>query len=81
VAISAECLLLGETLAISTEDTYKQLKETTQRAVCDGWKKRPSTWIIRAKCVYTNPYWKDPYIPRETQHRLRSKILAQRRNK
>lgn len=37
---------------------------------CDGWKRRPETWVIFSEGVHKSPYWHDPYIPRKTQLKL-----------
>jgi hypothetical protein len=59
------CLLLGQTLTL-TNDAYPDLAR-----FCDGWKRRPKTWNICTQGVKNNPFWRDPYIPRKTQLKLR----------
>jgi len=62
-----ECLLLGRTMAMCSGGNADLAR------VCDGWKRRPSTW---KHVVLVNPYWSDPYITRESQLRMRSRVCA-----
>jgi len=62
------CLFLGRDLGISNMDT--DLIHWARERICDGWKRRPSTWNIYSEGVHKSPYWHDPYIPRKTQLKL-----------
>ena len=72
-SITTDCLLLGRTLAI--DDNAGEAICLSMHRICDGWKKRPSTWEIQSFGVDNSPYWKDPYIPRATQERLRGQVM------
>jgi len=66
------CLLLGRTLGIG-DDIYGDLAR-----ICDGWKRRPKTWNIYTQGTETNPFWKDPYISRKTQLKLRGEKIEKK---
>ena len=76
VAITSNCLLLGHTLGIHTDDgeALGWLVCAARERVCDAWKRRPKTWETYSKGTDASPYWVDPYIPRETQIRLAKRL-------
>lgn len=62
---TTECLLLGRGLGCDTGHYADRAR------FCEGWKRRPKTWAIRAD---KNPYFDDAYISRKTQLRLRKRL-------
>ena len=68
----SECLLLGRTLGISTDE--HDLGRWAYQRLCDGWKMMPKSWGYWAHRVKTNPYFSDPHISRKTLERLRARI-------
>lgn len=72
-ASTSECLLLGRSLGISGKGEYALLFGWARERICDGWKRRPKTWNIYSTGVENSPYWKDAYVSRVTQKRLRKK--------
>ena len=66
------CLLLGRSMA---QGDHSFTHVWALARVCDGWKRRPKAWYIYSEGADANPFWCDPYIPRETQHRLRVRFV------
>jgi len=66
---TSSCLFLGRDLGIT--NNYNNLPEWAKARVCDGWKRRPHTWlnVLQEK----NPYWFDEYIPRESLLKIRKR--------
>ncbi len=64
------CLVLGREL--STGDSYADRART-----CDYWKKRSKNWNIDSRGENKNPYWEDPYFPREKQQALKQRLSKQ----
>lgn len=65
------CLLLGRDLGITKPAQSPDLLTWARATVCDGWKHRPKRWDIYSDGASNSPYWKDPYVSREAQMRLR----------
>ena len=75
-AVTSDCLLMGQMLGIMPADEEHRLTTHARGMRCGYWSKRPKTWEIRSDGRDKCPYWVDPYIPRERQHRLRDALAA-----
>jgi hypothetical protein len=60
----SSCLNLGRDLSITGDPWHDRAR------YCDLWEERPKEWLIY---VQKNPFWYDPYIPRETQLLLKGR--------
>ena len=61
----SDCLLLGRILSFlgqPHDDMWRY---------CDGWKRRPKKWVVECD---GNPFYKDAYISRESQKRMRKRL-------
>jgi len=64
-----DCLLLGRTLSCD-QSSYRD-----RARYCSAWKKRPKSWDVFTD---ENPFWRDKYISREKQHKLRKRAGIRR---
>jgi len=71
-AAAGLCLLLGRDLSLFS--VVEEIPE--ERRTCDAWSKRPADMIIDSEGSANNPFWKDPYLSRSSQMRLRRKWRA-----